>query len=175
MAAQSDNADAAALVERLMDAYDHTVAEPGGFVRLRDAMSEGASFDDVADRIGGEMGRAQRELIHPEIEADYTALATQTVDTGPVFRGHEQWVQMWRAWLEPWDSYEFGRREIERIDDDRALLDTTQVYLGRTSGARVEIRQVGIWSARDGQLVRYEAYDTREEAMTAINRAAEAG
>ena len=107
----------------------------------------------MAERVGGEMGRVQRELIHPEIVADYSGLGAQVVDTGPVFSGHDGWVKMWRAWLEPWESYEFGKREIEAIDDDRALLDTTQVYIGRTSGAEVEMKQVGVWTARDGQLV----------------------
>ena len=151
-----------------MNTFDAALAEPGGFERIRSAMMADESFDEVADRIGGEMGAAQRELIHPEIEADYSALAAQTVDTGPIFRGHEGWVQMWRVWLEPWGSYEFGRREIEAIDDERALLDTTQVYRGRTSGAEVEMKQVGVWTARDGQLVGFKAYDTHEDALAAL-------
>ena len=160
--------DAASLLTRLLDAFDQTVAEPGGFARIRDAMVEEDDFEAVAERVGGEMGAAQLDLIHPEIECDYAALGTQTVDSGPIFRGHAGWIQMWRAWLEPWESYEFGRRDIERIDDERALIDTLQIYRGRTSGAEVEIKQTGIWTARDGQLIRFVAFDTREEALAAL-------
>jgi len=151
-----------------MDTYERTCAEPGGFARIRDAMSEGVSFDEVAERIGGEMGEVQRELVHPEIEADYSALGAQTVDSGPTFTGHDGWVRMWKAWLEPWESYEFGEVEIEPLDDERVLLETLQVYRGRTSGAQVEIRQAGIWTARDGKLIRYDAFDTKDEALASL-------
>ena len=160
--------DAATLLSRLLDAFEEATSTPGGFEAVRDAMASGKSFDEVADQVGGEMGRAQLELVHPEIECDYSALAAATMDGPTVFRGHEEWISMWNLWFEPWDWWEWAERSIEAIDDDRALFTAMGRCRGRASGVTVEIPQNGIWTARDGQLVAFSAYDTREEALASL-------
>jgi hypothetical protein len=157
--------DATALVTRLLDAYDATIAGPGAFTRVRDAMIEEDDFQAVAAAIGGEMGRVQLELISPEIVCDYSALAASTMDGPSVFRGHDEWVVMWRLWFEPWDAFEWTDRRIEPIDGEHALLESTGRCRGRTSGVTVEVPQTGIWTARDGKLVAFKAFDTTDQAL----------
>jgi hypothetical protein len=158
---------ASELLTRLLNAYDVASGGEGGFEAVRDAMGAGGSFQDVAERIGGEMGRTQLEVVSPEIECDYSALEAQTMDGGPVFRGYDGWVEMWRLWFEPWDRFEWADRSVEPLDDEHALLGATARCRGRTSGAIVEIPQHGYWTSRDGRLVGYRAFDTREEALAA--------
>jgi len=167
---QTDKPDAAALVTRMMDAFDELARTPEGFEEIRDAMAEGGSFEEVAERIGGELAEIQRTLIDPEVEMDYTALEATTMDAGPmpVFKGHEGWIEMWRLWWEPWDWYEWADRTVEALDEHHAMLNATARCRGRTSGVTVEIPQHGYWTVRDGKLVRYRAFDTREKTVAAF-------
>ena len=160
--------DAAALANRLLDAFDEASASPEGFAHVRDAMAEETEFEAVAERIGGAMGRAQLELIDPEIVCDYGALRAATMDGPSTFEGHDGWVEMWRLWFEPWEWFQWAERRIEPIDPAHALFTATGRCKGRTSGAVVEIPQNGVWTARDGRLVSYRAYDTPEAARASL-------
>jgi hypothetical protein len=162
--------DAATLLGRLLDAFEEATSTPGGFEAVRDAMASGKSFEEVAGQVGGEMGRAQLALIHPEIVCDYSALAASTMDGPNIFSGHEEWIKMWNLWFEPWEWWEWAERTIEPIDEERALFTAIGRCRGRASGVTVEIPQNGIWTARDGQLVAFRAYDTREEALASLER-----
>ena len=162
------NPDAAALANRLLEAFDEASGSPKGFARVRDAMDEETEYVAVAERIGGAMGRAQLELIDPAIVCDYGALSAATMDGPNVFEGHDGWIEMWRLWFEPWEWFEWAERRIEPIDHDHALFTATGRCKGRTSGVVVEIPQNGVWTARDGRLVAYRAYDTPEEALASL-------
>ena len=167
--------DAAAVARRLQDAFDEATSTEGGFERVRDAIVGAQSFEDAARRLGGELGQIQLEVVHPEIECDYTGLDATTMDSSGLFRGHAEWIEMWRLWFEPWEWFEWAERSIEPLPDGRALFTAVGRCRGRTSGVTVELPQNGIWTARDGQLVHYVAYDTAQQAREAAGLSEDGG
>jgi ketosteroid isomerase-like protein len=67
------------------------------------------------------------------------------------------------------DSFEGARVDFEEFIDagDRVVVIGTLHGRGRGSGAEVERRQGYVWTIRDGKAVRFEWYNSAEEALSA--------
>jgi ketosteroid isomerase-like protein len=72
----------------------------------------------------------------------------------------------WRQLYEAWESYEHDCHELIDAGDDVVSIVTDRGR-GRASGAEVEISAYGVWTIRDGKIVRVVWYPTCDEALEA--------
>jgi ketosteroid isomerase-like protein len=104
-----------------------------------------------------------------EVEVDNThGPARRLMGSQGIYRGHDGLRAMFREWYEAWADVE-GRLE-ELIDaGDRVISVQTYRGRGRASGAVVEWTDLaGVWTIRDGKVVRVAWFPTREEALDAV-------
>lgn len=78
--------------------------------------------------------------------------------------GRDTFETFLRAWLESFDDF---RIEPEQIleDEDRLIALVHQSGTGRASGIEVEARIAQVWTVKDGRVVRWQSYSSREEAL----------
>ena len=83
-----------------------------------------------------------------------------------MYRGHEVLRRFFRQWREVWDSDEYDYDEL--IDaGDAGVSVVTQRGRGHASGLEVARTLAGVWTIRDGRVVRAVWFPTREEALEA--------
>jgi ketosteroid isomerase-like protein len=71
-----------------------------------------------------------------------------------------------RSWDEAWESAEDKCEEL--IDaGERVISVVARRGLGRTSGLRVSTQRAGVWTIRDGKVVRTVWFPSKAEALQA--------
>ncbi len=99
-------------------------------------------------------------FIHPEVQID------DPDRTGRSWRGHDEFLEFVREWLENFDSY---RLELAAIEDgpDGTFARVTQTGKGKGSGLEFELPTHFALRFRDGKVAYYriatEAEDARRE------------
>ena len=89
-------------------------------------------------------------------------------DTGPVWRGHDALRRFFRRYYEMWESLEFEIEELLAAGENVVSVVTIRAR-GRSSGVAIEwAEQVGVWTIRDGRVVRVVWLPSREEAFEAV-------
>lgn len=80
--------------------------------------------------------------------------------------GHDGLRDFWRELYGAWDNYE---HEVHELIDagDHVISIVTDRGRGRASGAEVEIDAFGLWTVRDGKVVRVAWLSTREAVFAA--------
>jgi ketosteroid isomerase-like protein len=98
-------------------------------------------------------------VLHPEFEC-----VAHGVDARETFSGVDGMRDFWLDWLAPWTTY---RSEVEDALDcgDRVLVLVRE--FGRRKGSTEEImgRNAGVFTVRDGKILRVDAYAVRAEAL----------
>ena len=86
----------------------------------------------------------------------------------PHFQGHEELRRFFRLYYEMWESLEDDVQEL--IDTgDHVISVVTSRGRGRASGVDVEWRgNAGVWTIRNGKVVRVVWFSTRAEALEAV-------
>jgi ketosteroid isomerase-like protein len=105
-------------------------------------------------------------LYDSEVEIDVTRGAVGEVAGRTVHRGHEGLRTFFRSWYEAWESVEADLGELIDAGENVVSIETTRAR-GKGSGAEVEMTQHGVWTIRDGKIVRVVWFTTREEALQA--------
>jgi ketosteroid isomerase-like protein len=83
------------------------------------------------------------------------------------FRGHEGLRRWARQYYEAWENLEDNIEELIDAGDQVISIVTTRAR-GRASGVEVEWKHnAGVWTIRDGKVVRVVWLPTREEALEA--------
>jgi ketosteroid isomerase-like protein len=70
------------------------------------------------------------------------------------------------VWYEAWERVEPDLRELLDAGDHVVSIEITRGR-GRASGVEVELQQYGVWTIRDGKIVRARWFTTRQEALEA--------
>jgi ketosteroid isomerase-like protein len=84
-----------------------------------------------------------------------------------VSRGLQGFVESWRDWLEPWESYYVEAEGF--IDAGDEVVSLTRVLAQTTRDAvAVEHRPGAVWSVREGKIVCVRFYLERQEALEAV-------
>jgi ketosteroid isomerase-like protein len=107
-------------------------------------------------------------LYDHDVEWDGSRTRWAEVFQGMVhFHGHEQLRGFLRQYYEVWESFEDELQEV--IDaGDRVVSVVTSRGRGRASGVDVEWRgNAGVWTIRDGKVIRVVWFPSREEALDA--------
>ena len=106
-------------------------------------------------------------LYDPEVVVDGSQSAYRDLGIGGVYRGHEGLRSFFREYFEPWESVEEACEELIDAGEQVVSVGRSRAR-GRVSGAEVESRaQYGVWTIREGRIVRVEWFRTREAALSA--------
>src|SRR4051812_881428 len=102
--------------------------------------------------------------VAPDAEFDFTAAYPDR----PVMRGVEE-LRRFRD-SGPWGGspIHFEAERFFDIDGERVLVFARVSATGQGSGAQVEIRAAHEFTIRDGLVVRFKVYGSRDEALEAI-------
>jgi len=103
----------------------------------------------------------------PEIEWDSTRLPEAHLMGHAFLRGHEELRTLFRDWYEAWESAEDKCEEL--IDAGEHVVSVvTRRGRGRASGTETATRRAGVWTIRDGKIVRAVWFTSREDALEAV-------
>ena len=106
-------------------------------------------------------------LYHPEVEWDASRTQPGFGEFADLYRGHDGLRRFFRRWREVWDTDEYEYNEL--IDAGNAVVSVgTQHGRGHASGLEIARTLVGLWTVRDGKVVRVVWFPTREEALEAV-------
>jgi uncharacterized protein len=83
------------------------------------------------------------------------------------FRGHDGFRAMLAENSEMFDAYRNEPEEIIEANDESIVVVIRSVARGRTSGAQVEGRLAHLWTLRDGKVIRFQPFRSREDALRA--------
>ena len=120
---------------------------------------------DAFNRVGAsgdltELVQVQREFADPAIE--YIPVVE-----GMRICGHEDLLDYWHRWFEPWNEI---RWDIEEVIDAGEQMLAVFTVVGRGKGSGMEITQRGfvVFDVRGGRIARVREYLTRDEALEAV-------
>jgi ketosteroid isomerase-like protein len=104
-----------------------------------------------------------------EIEWDTSRPGTPgDVAGGAIYRGHDGLRAWFRAWYEAWSDLVDECEELIDVGEQVISVSTMRAR-GRSSGAYVTSRRYfGLWTVRNGKVVRVVWFPTREEALEAV-------
>ena len=103
-------------------------------------------------------GENAADLYHPEIEWSMP-------HPGGQVKGADQVVAFLRSFIGAWDDHEIEVEELRELDDGRVLALFNERARGRLSGVETSVSPAGLWTLRDGKIVRFEAYGDRDEGF----------
>jgi len=102
--------------------------------------------------------------IHPEVEWH----SPPDIPNPEVAHGRDQYMAVWRDWVDAWDDYRFTPDEIWEAPGETVIVSGVESARGRDSGIDVLSRRVtGVFEVRDRKIVRFKAYLDRSEALEA--------
>jgi ketosteroid isomerase-like protein len=106
-------------------------------------------------------------LYDEDIEIDGSRLPEARLVGGGVLRGHEGLRRFSREWGEAWEG---AQDECEELIEagEQVVSVVARHGLGRTSGIRVDTERAGIWTIRDGKVVRTVWFLSKGEALEAV-------
>lgn len=107
---------------------------------------------------------AALELAHPAVELDFRGGEMLFPGLDEFYRGHDGFRRWWLAIKEP---FEYWHSEALRFicGGDKVVSPVHFEAKGGSSGAEVVLDLVDVWTVRDGLIVRFQAYETLEEAL----------
>jgi uncharacterized protein len=109
-----------------------------------------------------------REVIDPDVVWDMSR--SPMPGAAQVYRGHEGVVRFFRDWLGTWEDYAFEEREL--IDaGDSVVVVFHERGRGKGSGIETESDFVGVWDLREGRVVRFRAFESKDDALAAVGLA----
>lgn len=137
------------------------------FESFRDAVVEARTLEELSQK-AGRFGELLRDSIDPRMEVNLNELGAGTM-VGSEFHGREGFLDFWRTWLEPWESYDVGFSDWEEVGD--AVLYTLDVQArGRGSGVEVKAQMVHAWTVPGTTVTRLDMYPSRRRARAALER-----
>ncbi len=118
-------------------------------------------FLDAANRRDYEVVLA---AIHPEVQWH----SPPDIPNPEVARGRDEYVAMWRDWLDAWDDYRFTPDEIWGGPGRNGRRVRCRVRARERQRHRCPARRItGVYEVRDRKIVRFKAYLDRHEALEA--------
>ena len=118
----------------------------------------------VYEAVGRRDSAAVLALYDAEVEFDTARVPSVGLVGGDVYRGHDGLRRWFREWNEAWEAY--GDEVEELIDAGTHVISVVKRRgRGRVSGVDVEWQYVGVWTIRDGKIVRVAWCSSRGEAL----------
>jgi ketosteroid isomerase-like protein len=103
----------------------------------------------------------------PGVEWDISHSPARELMGHRIYHGHEGLRRFFREWYEAWETVAPDLQELIDAGDDVISVETTRGR-GRASGATVTLSHHGVWTIREGQIVRVVWFGTHSEALEAV-------
>ncbi len=108
-------------------------------------------------------------LYDPAVEVDGSRLPESRMTGGPhLLRGHEGLRKLTREWNEAWEYAEDHCEELIDAGGEQVIAVVTRRGRGLASGIDVEAHRGGIWTIRNGKVVRTVWFPSVEDALEAV-------
>jgi ketosteroid isomerase-like protein len=106
-------------------------------------------------------------LYDPEVEVDFTRAPLGGLTQTGVFRGLENLQLFFREYYEAWENLDDSYDELFAVGE-QVISVATVSGRGRASGLEIQLSdQAGLWTLRDGRVIRVVWFPTRAEALEA--------
>jgi ketosteroid isomerase-like protein len=106
------------------------------------------------------------DLYDREFVSDISRLPEYALTGQTIIRGRDELRSSWREWYEVWESFEDECEEL--IDAGEYVISAvTRRGRGRASGAEASTQVAGVWTIRNGRVVRTVWFQSVEEALEA--------
>jgi ketosteroid isomerase-like protein len=119
----------------------------------------------VLTRLNDQDLDAASEDIDPEAELDWSD--SDAPDSG-IYHGHAGW----RAWVhgreEGFSGLRFDTTEVIDVPPNTVVVVARLLGRGRASGVEVDALGAGVWTLRDGVVIRLTLYQTRGAALGSV-------
>jgi ketosteroid isomerase-like protein len=109
---------------------------------------------------------------HPEIEIDWS---TSLSPFKGIYHGHAGLERFWESLWEAWDEFTPEIEESIECGPDRLVTANLIRARGKASGVEVSSRGAGLWTFRDGKIAGMRLFQSRDEALEAVDMTADAG
>ena len=105
-------------------------------------------------------------LYDEEVEYDFSRSPFQAILNRPAYRGHDAIRGFFHERYEYWQQAEDRCQELIEANDEVISVVTSRGR-GRESGIEVEMTHFGVWSLREGKVIRVRWFGTLDEALAA--------
>jgi ketosteroid isomerase-like protein len=99
-----------------------------------------------------------------EVEWDFSGSVWGDLTGRSVYRGHEDLRAFYREWYDAWEQYDEAVEELIEAGE-HVIVVAAGRGRGRASGADVQWTQYGVWTIREGKIVRVAWFGTRGQAL----------
>lgn len=106
-------------------------------------------------------------LYHPDLEWDASRTQPGLGEFASIAHGHDGLRRFFREWRQAWGSDDYEYEELIDAGDEAVVSVGTQRGEGRVSGVQIARTLCGVWTIRDGRVIRAVWFPTREEALEA--------
>ena len=120
----------------------------------------------VYDAAARRDGASVLALYDSEVEWDVSRSPIARLVGGSLYHGHEGLRSFFRAYHDAWESIEYDPEELIDAGDHVISVDVERTR-GRASGVATNLTQYGLWTIKEGKIVRVVWFSTREEALEA--------
>jgi ketosteroid isomerase-like protein len=132
---------------------------------------------EIVRRIYDAVARGDRASVlaayDPDVEMDFTGSPLLRLLVKDVYRGHEGLRNHFtERYEEAWGTIEDLCEQLIDAGDEHVVSVITTRGRGRVSGAPVELQHAGLWTIRDGKVVRVAWFGSRDEALEAARAGA---
>ena len=108
------------------------------------------------------------------IEWDVSRSPMARLVGGGVYHGHEGLRSFFRQYHEAWDAIQYEGAELIDAGGEHVISVDTERTRGRASGVETELTQYAVWTVRRDKIVRVAWFPTRDAALEAAGRSAQA-
>jgi ketosteroid isomerase-like protein len=105
------------------------------------------------------------EAAHEDFEADWS---NSIAPHRGVYRGRERARELFEAFLEAWEEFQWDPQELVEVDDSRVLVVSRVRGRGRGSGVEVDASGAQLWTISGGQVRGVKLYQSKAEALEAV-------
>ena len=125
---------------------------------------------EIVRRVYEAVGRRDTATViaayDPDVEWDFSRSLWGDLTGRAVYRGHDDLRAFYREWYEAWGKYDEAAEELIEAGDNVIVVARGRGR-GRVSGAEVAWTQFGVWTIREGKIVRVAWFGAREDALEA--------
>ena len=121
----------------------------------------------VWDAVGRDDTESVLALYDEDVEYDFSRSPFLSAGISqPAYRGHDALRDLFRERYEDWEQVEDHCQELIEANDEVISVVTSRGR-GRESGIEVDGTHVGLWSLRDGKVIRVRWFGTLDDALAA--------
>lgn len=108
------------------------------------------------------------EAYDPDVVYDFSESGLDPLFASTIYRGYAGMRSLFKERFSAWETIDDDCRELIEAGD-RVISVVATRGRGRSSGAEVELTHYGLWTFRDGRIVRVDWFRTLDEARRAAD------